>query len=150
MRGRTRREDIDGFEDKHTLYRMLTCSIDIKNRDIVWLWLYYCQTYTADICLDFPTLEMCTDAGLMKYETYYKMLDLYHQFSNRIGKNMDVERLELEREKTEDRIMRYLVRDKKNYIQKCKYCGRTLPLGYEFRVCDQCFAASRNRKGRSR
>ena len=144
------REDIDGFEDKHTLYRMLTCSIDIKNRDIVWLWLYYCQTYTADICLDFPTLEMCTDAGLMKYETYYKMLDLYHQFSNRIGKNMDVERLELEREKTEDRIMRYLVRDKKNYIQKCKYCGRTLPLGYEFRVCDQCFAASRNRKGRSR
>ena len=129
---------------------MLTCSIDIKNRDIVWLWLYYCQTYTADIRMDFPTLEMCTDAGLMKYETYYKMLDLYHQFSNRIGKDMDVERLDMEREKTEDRIMRYLVRDKKNYIRKCKYCGKTLPLGYEFRVCDQCFAASRDRRGRNR
>lgn len=24
------RKEIDGFEDKHTLYRMLTCSIDIK------------------------------------------------------------------------------------------------------------------------
>lgn len=24
------RKEIDGFEDKHMLYRMLTCSIDIK------------------------------------------------------------------------------------------------------------------------
>ena len=37
------RKEIDGFEDKHLLYRMLTCSIDIKNRDIVALWLYYCK-----------------------------------------------------------------------------------------------------------
>ncbi len=29
------RKEIDGFEDKHMLYRMLTCSLDIKNRDIV-------------------------------------------------------------------------------------------------------------------
>ncbi|MFR8336390.1 MAG: hypothetical protein ACLVAW_06615 [Eisenbergiella massiliensis] len=40
------RKEIDGFEDKHM--RMLTCSIDVKNRDIVTLWLYYCKTYTAD------------------------------------------------------------------------------------------------------
>ena len=74
------RKDIDGFDDKRTLYRMLTCSIDIKNRDIVDLWLYYCETYTADVSLHFPALSMCTDKGLMRYETFYKMLDLYHQF----------------------------------------------------------------------
>ncbi len=133
------RKNIDGFEDKHTLYRMLTCSIDIKNKDIVFLWLYYCKTYTADVTLDFPTLEMCSDQGLMKYETYYKMLDLYHQFSSRMGKTIDAERLKAERERAEDTIMRYLSRDKKSYIQKCKYCGRALPLGYPFRVCDACF-----------
>jgi ATP-dependent RNA helicase SUPV3L1/SUV3 len=133
------RKDIDGFEDKHTLYRMLTCSIDIKNKDIVDLWLYYCQTYTADVCLMFPSLGMCSDHGLMKYETYYKMLDLYHQFSTRLGKDLDGERLKRERERTEDTIMRLLTRDKKDYIQTCKYCGRALPLGYAFRVCDACF-----------
>ena len=89
--------------------------------------------------LDFPTLEMCSDQGLMKYETYYKMLDLYHQFSSRMGKTIDAERLKAERERAEDTIMRYLSRDKKSYIQKCKYCGRALPLGYPFRVCDACF-----------
>ena len=60
------RKDIDGFDDKRTLYRMLTCSIDIKNRDIVELWLYYCETYTADVSLHFPALSMCTDKGIKK------------------------------------------------------------------------------------
>ena len=51
------------------------------------------------------------------------MLDLYHQFSNRIGKNMDVERLELEREKTEDRIMRYLVRTRRIISRSANTAG---------------------------
>ena len=137
------RKDIDGFDDKRTLYRMLTCSIDIKNRDIVDLWIYYCETYTADVSLHFPALSMCTDKGLMRYETFYKMLDLYHQFSTRLGKEMDVERLAREREKTEDTIMRYLVGNKKDYIQKCKYCGKPLPFGALFTVCDECHREGR-------
>lgn len=137
------RKDIDGFDDKRTLYRMLTCSIDIKNRDIVDLWLYYCETYTADVSLHFPALSMCTDKGLMKYETFYKMLDLYHQFSTRLGKEMDAERLAKEREKTEDTIMRYLIKNKKDYIQKCKYCGKPLPFGYAFTVCEECHRGGR-------
>lgn len=132
------RKEIDGFEDKHTLYRMLTCSIDIKNKDIVSLWLYYCKTYSADVSLTFPSLTMCSDTGLVKYETYYKMLDLYHQFSTRLGKNIDGECLEEAREKTEENIMRYLAKGKKDYIRKCRYCGKTLPVGYEKRVCDRC------------
>lgn len=137
-RAHKERKEIDGFEDKHTLYRMLTCSIDIKNKDIVALWLYYCKTYSADVSLTFPDLGQCSDSGLAKYETYYKMLDLYHQFSSRLGKNTEAARLEEAREATEEHIMRYLAKDKKNYIQKCRYCGRTLPVGYEKRICDRC------------
>lgn len=137
------REEIDGFEDKHMLYRMLTCSIDIKNPDIVELWLYYCKTYTADVSLHFPSLTMCNGIGLMRYETFYKLLDLYHQFSTRMGKNCDTERLEKERERTENIIMRFLSKDKGNYIHTCKYCGSILPVGSSFRVCDQCHGVSR-------
>ena len=133
------RKEIDGFGDKHILYRMLTCSIDVKNRDIVDLWLEYCKTYTADVSVMFPSLSFCFDRGLAKYETYYKMLDLYHQFSVRMGKVLDEERLNSEREKTEDRIMRFLTSKKTDYIEKCKYCGRALPLGYEFKVCEDCY-----------
>ena len=144
------RKEIDGFEDKHLLYRMLTCSIDIKNRDIVALWLYYCKTYTADVALHFPSLIMCSDSGLLRYETFYKMLDLYYQFSVRLGKNIDTERLDREREKTEETIMRYLTKDKKEYIRKCQYCGALLPLGATYRVCDKCYAETLREKSRKR
>lgn len=134
------RKEIDGFEDKHMLYRMLTCSIDIKNRDIVALWLYYCKTYTADVSLHFPALMMCSDSGLLRYETFYRMLDLYYQFSVRLGKEIDINRLEREREKTEETIMRYLSKNKKEYIQKCRYCGSLLLPGAASSVCDKCYA----------
>lgn len=142
------RKEIDGFRDKHMLYRMLTCSIDVRNPDIVDAWLHYCRTYTADVALEFPSKEWCSDKGLVKYETYYKLLDLYHQFSVRMGKNIDMERLEWEREQTEDSIMHYLIRDKKDYIRKCKYCGKTLPIDHSGRVCDQCFKETGPRFGR--
>ena len=88
----------------------------------------------------FPTLGICNDKGLMRYETYYKMLDLYHQFSNRLGKEIDIRRLDAAREKTELSIMQALAKNKKEYINTCKYCGKTLPFGYEFRVCNACYA----------
>ena len=140
------RKEIDGFEDKRMLYRMLTCSIDTRNRDVVALWLYYCKTYTADVSLHFPALMMCSDSGLMRYETFYKLLDLYYQFSVRMGKEIDTVRLERERGKTEDTIMRYLAKDKREYIRKCQYCGKPLPVGASFGVCDSCFVQIRNDK----
>ena len=141
------RKEIDGFEDKHLLYRMLTCSIDIKNRDIVELWLYYCKTYTADVSLHFPALIMCTDIGLHKYETFYKLLDLYYQFSIRMGKVIEQERLDREREKTEETIMRLLSKDKNVFIRKCQYCGAPIELSSTSRMCDSCYAEMRARKG---
>ena len=133
------KKEIDGFENKHILFRMLTCSIDIKNKDIIDLWEYYCKTYTADRFLTFPSLQMCSGMGLVKYETYYKMLDLYHQFSVRLGKNMDLPRLEKERENVQNIIMAYLSEDKKEYIRTCKECGKILPIGYRYRICQPCY-----------
>ena len=140
------RKEIDGFDDKHQLYRMLTCSIDIKNRDIVELWLYYCKTYTADVSLHFPALIMCTDIGLHKYETFYKLLDLYYQFSIRMGKVIEQERLDKEREKTEETIMRLLSKDKNVFIRKCQYCGAPIDFSSTSRMCDNCYAEIKARR----
>ena len=120
------------------LYRMLTCSIDTRNRDVVALWLYYCKTYSADVSLHFPALMMCSDAGLLRYETFYKLLDLYYQFSHRFGKIIDEAWLQKEREKTEAAIMQLLSKGKKSYISRCQYCGRMLPVGYGYRICERC------------
>ncbi|MCI6868847.1 MAG: DEAD/DEAH box helicase [Lachnospiraceae bacterium] len=132
------RTKIDGFDNKRLLYRMITCPIDIKDWRVVSLWLDYCQTYSADVSLKRPTLDPRDRGGIMKYETYYKQLDLYYQFSHRMGKIIDEKWLAREREKTEANIMRYLAKDKTSYIVRCQYCGKLLPLGSVHRICDRC------------
>lgn len=129
---------IDGFEDKHILYRMVTCPIDIKNPRVTSLWLRYCETYTADKALMKPNINQIHYDGIGRYETYYKQLELYYQFSERFGKEMDMEWLTREREKTEVSIMKCLAKGKMEYIATCRYCGRRLPVGYGFNRCEQC------------
>lgn len=133
------RNMVDGFENKHLLYRMITCPIDIKDRKVVALWLNYCKTWSADVSLERPVLRREKKGGILQYETYYKQLDLYYQFSHRMQKEIDEEWLAAEREKTEIQIMNYLAKGKQNYIARCRYCGKLLPLGSPFQVCDRCY-----------
>ncbi|MDO4260828.1 MAG: helicase-related protein [Eubacteriales bacterium] len=139
------RDMIDGFDNKQILYKMITCPIDIKDRKVVDLWIDYCCTYTADVALEKPVLRREKKGGIQQYETYYKQLDLYYQFSHRMQKVIDEDWLSEQREKTEMMIMSYLTKGKQNYIARCRYCGRLLPLGSPFQVCDNCYV----RDGRS-
>lgn len=128
---------IADFDDKYMLYRMITCPIDIKDREVVQLWGEYCMNYTADISLERPR-SFSHYQGLQKYESYYKKLDLYYQLSMRLGKLVDTQWLEEEREKTQDAIMQLLSKDKHEYILRCKYCGKILPVDSPYRMCERC------------
>ncbi|MBS5522776.1 MAG: ATP-dependent helicase [Clostridiales bacterium] len=138
-----RRDYIDGFNNKYLLYRMISCPIDVKDRAVVDLWLHYCECYTADISLPYPDKNRIGTSGIQKYETYYKELDLYYQFSVRLGKVIDGKWLARERARTESTIMRYLLGKKTNYISTCRYCGRKLPVGSPFGICVRCHEMER-------
>ena len=128
---------IADFDDKYMLYKMVTCPIDIKDREVVRQWKKYCMTYTADISLAYPD-KSTRYQGLLKYESYYKKLDLYYQLSVRLGKIIDDKWLEDERDKVQGRIMQLLSKDKNEYILRCKYCGRILPIGSKYSLCKDC------------
>ena len=140
------KDDIYGFEDKKILYKMITCPIDIKDWNVVMQWLDYCRDYPANPYLNHPNRIAAEKKGIQKYETYYRKLDLYYQFSHRFDKIIDEGWLEKERAKTESTIMQFLGKGKKTYIARCQYCGKLLPVGYNFKKCDQCFAAARRRR----
>lgn len=131
------RSFIADFDDKHILYRMVTCPIDIKDIEVVRQWRRYCMTYTADISLNHPS-KNTNYHGLAKYESYYKKLDLYYQLSVRLGKLVDEDWLEDEREETQGKIMQLLQKDKNEYISRCRYCGRILPVASKFNSCEEC------------
>ena len=133
---------IADFDDKYLLYKMITCPIDIKDRELVRQWLRYCMSYTSDISLDKPD-KHSKYQGLMKYESYYKKLDLYYQFSVRMGKIVEEDWLENERDKTQAKIMQLLSKNKDEYIIRCRYCGRILPIGNSRNICRDCYSMIR-------
>lgn len=130
---------IPDFDDKKLLYRMISCPVDIKDRRVVSLWLDYCLTYAADVTLRKPKLDSREKNGLLKYETYYKQLDLYYQMSSRLGKEIDDRWVAVERARTEDKIMSLLLKEKAYYIKRCRCCGGILPIDTPFSYCEHCW-----------
>lgn len=110
-----------------------------QGHQVVLQWLRYCKDYPADKRLKHPDKGAGSKLGLQKYETYYCKLDLYYQFSHRFDKIIDEDWLEQERSRTEGTIMQYLSKGKKSYIARCQRCGRMLPVGYPFKICEPCF-----------
>ena len=134
------KEEIDGFEDKQTLFGLISCDVDLKSTQCMDLWKEYCRTYTAGPSVRFPEWELVHgQTGLERAETYYKMLDLYNLFSSRMGKVMDEERLRRERIETEETILSELRKNKKSYLKRCRYCRKVLPLGSAFSLCERCY-----------
>lgn len=134
------KEQIAGFEDKHTIYRMITCNIDVKNNEVIDQWLEYCKTYAADVCVEKPE-QIYGHDELISLENYYKKLDLYFQFSNRLGKELDLDFVLSEKADTEARITELLKNNKRRYIPKCRVCGRTLTIAETtYGICNKCHA----------
>ena len=126
-----------GVLDKHTLYRMITCSVNIKNEAMVAQWIAYCGEYLRSMELTPP--ERCESQDLRKLETEYRCLDLYFQFGRRMGRHYDYEYLTRRRRELEDAIDEQLQKGKRRYAKRCTQCGGILPYGSNQKLCKACF-----------
>lgn len=132
---------------KEEIYRLITCSVDIDNRLVMDLWKDYCRVYRDVDELEFP---YSPGPDLYDLESYYKMLDLYFQFSRKVGLPVQMENLAQERRQTEEEISRILKTECASYSRKCSFCGRELSWDYPFSVCERCFERGRDRQVRRR
>ncbi len=121
---------------KHEIYKLITCAIDINNKLVVDLWKDYCREYRTAEELEFP---YSPGGDLYDLESYYKMLDLYFQFSRKVGLPVQTENLMEERHETEQEISRILKMECSSYSRKCTICKRELPWDYSFSICEKCF-----------
>ena len=133
-------------DNKEVIFDMISCPLDIKSSAIVNKWCQYCMDYTADVSLTFPLFSARLGSNLLEsYEIYYRMLDLYHNFSIRMGKIIDEERLKEERDRTDERITGILAGSKKSYIKRCRVCGKVLQLDDRFGICNECYEEEKRR-----
>lgn len=89
----------------------------------------------------FPRMQEATGINTLEQaESYYRMLDLYNQFSTRFQKKRDEQRLLDARVDVEAIILEELGKSKKGYLRRCNYCGKLLPIGTRWPVCDGCYS----------
>ena len=136
------RERLHEFE-KQEIYKLITCAIDINNKLVVDLWKDYCREYRDVDELEFP---YSPGTDLYDLESYYKMLDLYFQFSRKVGLPVQTENLMEERRETEEEISRILKNECGSYSRKCSVCKRELAWDYPFSICEKCFERGKNDK----
>jgi ribosomal protein S14 len=122
--------------DKPTLYRMITCSVNVKNEAMVAQWIRYCGEYLRQMELSAP--RRCSSDDLRELETEYRCLDLYFQFGRRMSRGYDYEYLTSRKRELEDAIDEQL-RGKGSYARRCSECGGVLPYGSRQRMCRACF-----------
>lgn len=129
------------FGDRMELFSLMSCEVDIGNRDCVRLWKEYCITYKERESMRFPRMEEATGINTLEQaESYYRMLDLYNQFSTRFQKPKEEQRLMDARVDAEAVILEELGKSKKGYLRRCNYCGKLLPIGARWPVCDSCYS----------
>ena len=123
---------------KETIYEFITCPVDLKDLDVIYDWRNYCKLYKEKDEYDIPVFTG-KDDDLAQLETYYKRLDLYFQFSRKMKKEMDREKIGLLKKDTVSKINKILKTTYKDFSKKCNICGRPLPLDYKYGMCKKCF-----------
>lgn len=129
------RKKIPYMDDRKLVLTLITCPFDVKDRDVLQLWLRYCERPEKQ--RECPMLPK--DFSLEGLESYYKQLDLYTQFSARMAWVVDKEEVAANREWAQHEIGEMLKEDKGQFEKKCRICGRPLMWDYAYPVCERCY-----------
>lgn len=132
---RNSRKKLSYIDDRKFVLSLITCPFDVKDRDVLRLWLRYCERPTEQH--NCPMLPQ--DFSLEGLESYYKQLDLYTQFSGRMNWEVDREEVAVNREWAQHEIGELLKENKDMFEKRCRSCGAVLPWDYAFPICQECY-----------
>ena len=118
---------------KSFIYDLISCPVNIKSDLLVHYWLSCCKAILADRPLPLPPFGSST---LEKCELQYSAFDIHHQLMRRIGVEEDCER---QKSFLCEKINAFLKAGKSTFIKRCRVCGKVLPIGARYNVCDTCF-----------
>ena len=125
------------MEDRKFVLSLITCPFDVKDREVLRLWLRYCERPTETH--NCPMLPQ--DFSLEGLESYYKQLDLFTQFSGTMNWEVDKEEVAVNREWAQHEIGELLKEDKGQFEKRCRGCGVVLPWDYAYPICQECYHA---------
>ena len=123
-----------GNTDRELLFDLITCPVDTKQRELTLYWL----NCAVAIISSKPIPEPCFGTtSLAECEMQYKAYDIHHLLLRTVGIDDDCS---YQRDMICHRIDELMKQDKSSYIKRCSSCGKELPLGFQFNMCEKCYS----------
>ena len=120
-------------QNRELVYDLITCPVDVKSDELLFYYSKCCAAILRGKRVPLP--DFGTDT-LMNCELEYKAYDMRHQLLRRIGEDDEYSSV---RQKICARIAEFMKEDKGQYIRRCRFCGRELPIGSIFNTCEACY-----------
>ena len=119
-------------QEKKLTYSLITCPVDTKNDALVNYWVSCANAILSGRGIPEPWFE-CID--LEGCELQYRAYDIYHQLLRRL----DQEDHSLEEKEKICRKIAQLMKEKGEYLRKCRICNRILPISSPYGICETCY-----------
>ena len=123
---------------RELIFNLITCPVDSGSRELAMYWQTCALRILRGSLPRTPSFDIET---LMGCELQYKGYDIYHQLITRTGGTDDST---AEREAICKRIAELMEADKTTFIRHCSGCGKELPIGYSYNLCEACFRRQRS------
>ena len=131
-------------DDRELIYDFISLKFDEESPQLLKLWQACFRSIARGEGLEYIILEdPMYMRDMSELELLYRQYDLLYSCIKRFepesdrGKEMDTARAEIS-----ERLIT-LLKDQKYESRKCKRCGKALPFGYRYNVCDRCFRQRR-------
>ncbi len=121
-------------EIRELVFDLITCPVDTRSEELVAYWARCAEAIVKNKHVPSPWFG---DETLQDCELQYKAYDIRHQLLRRIGIEDDCT---AQRQAICDRIAELMRDNKEQYIRRCRICGKELPIGTVFNVCERCWA----------
>jgi len=125
------------ISEKELIYRLITCPVDTKDNDIVKYWL---RSALSILDSEMPRMPYFDTHDLEGCEKQYKALDVRHQILRQIG--IEEDSME-EKMILCDKINKLLLKNKRDYLKRCRICSKVIPSTYQYGICEKCYKTGR-------
>ena len=119
--------------ERELVFDLITCPVDTRTEELVQYWTECARAILRKKRVPLPYFGTET---LLDCELQYKAYDIHHQLLRRIGQPDDCT---AERTAICERIAELMRESKEQYIRRCRNCGKELPIGTVFNICERCF-----------
>ncbi|EDL65507.1 DEAD/DEAH box helicase [Bacillus sp. SG-1] len=137
--------EIEGRLSMMDLYGFLHLPFSKKEPELTSQWLETMDAIISGTELPEPKLKR---KNLEQQEVAYKAVGLHLLFLYRLGRGTEAIYWERLREDIADGVHESLNTEVSSMTLKCKQCGKRLPAGFRFPICDSCHYARVRKRGR--